>query len=167
MEDVLGVKCNFETACAWMWDESVLDGFQTVTGANLTESNRTGIMPGPPADSRNDANGNCAWMWVYGGYFVSVVVIRWLWRHWWAQDITADIAGETQLMGSWLLEYYSMINMHYGKRGIAFIQPYPELLFKHIRQLLDGFPMCQMFYRKIQSYRKYYIRRTCSVSLYI
>lgn len=57
MEDVLGVKCNFETDCAWTWDESVLDGFTVVTGANLTDSNRTGIMPGPGADPNNDANG--------------------------------------------------------------------------------------------------------------
>lgn len=40
-----------------MWDETVPDAFQVVTGANLTESNRTGMMPGPAADSRNDANG--------------------------------------------------------------------------------------------------------------
>lgn len=57
MEDVLGVKCNFETDCAWTWDENVLDGFTVVTGANLTDSNRTGIMPGPGADPNNDANG--------------------------------------------------------------------------------------------------------------
>ncbi|KAG4074940.1 hypothetical protein HA402_009365, partial [Bradysia odoriphaga] len=58
MEDVLGVKCNFETDCAWTWDENVLDGFTVVTGANLTDSNRTGIMPGPGADPNNDANGH-------------------------------------------------------------------------------------------------------------
>lgn len=57
MEDVLGVKCNFEIACAWTWDDKYLDGFQVVTGANLTESNRTGMMPGPAADSKSDANG--------------------------------------------------------------------------------------------------------------
>lgn len=59
MEDVLGVKCNFENDCAWTWDENVLDGFTVVTGANLTDSNRTGIMPGPGADPTNDANGLC------------------------------------------------------------------------------------------------------------
>lgn len=58
MEDVLGVTCNFETKCAWEWDEVVVDGFQVVTGANLTESNRTGMMPGPSADMKNDANGH-------------------------------------------------------------------------------------------------------------
>lgn len=57
MEDVLGVQCNFETACAWTWNEDVVDGFQTVTGANLTASNRTGMMPGPAADMHSDANG--------------------------------------------------------------------------------------------------------------
>jgi hypothetical protein len=46
IEDVLGVKCTFENACAWTWNEDVVDGFYIVSGANLTEANRTGIMPG-------------------------------------------------------------------------------------------------------------------------
>uniref|UniRef100_A0A1B0CWR4 receptor protein-tyrosine kinase n=1 Tax=Lutzomyia longipalpis TaxID=7200 RepID=A0A1B0CWR4_LUTLO len=58
IDDVLGVKCSFETECAWTWNETIVDGFQVVTGANLTESNRTGIMPGPPADALNDAGGH-------------------------------------------------------------------------------------------------------------
>lgn len=57
MEEVLGMRCSFETRCAWVWDERVVDGFQTVTGENLTTSNLTGMMPGPAADSQNDANG--------------------------------------------------------------------------------------------------------------
>ena len=57
MEDVLGVKCTFEIQCAWTWNESYVDGFQVVTGANLTNSNRTGMMPGPSADSENNAFG--------------------------------------------------------------------------------------------------------------
>lgn len=73
MEDVLGVKCNFETNCAWMWDEVVIDGFQTVTGANLTESNRTGMMPGPAADRRHDANGNYVCVCVCGSMHASRV----------------------------------------------------------------------------------------------
>lgn len=58
VDDVLGVKCNFETECAWIWNETVVDGFHVVSGANLTDSNRTGIMPGPAADLLNDANGH-------------------------------------------------------------------------------------------------------------
>lgn len=65
MEDVLGVTCNFETKCAWEWDEIVVDGFQVVTGANLTESNRTGMMPGPSADMKNDANGKSTYPLFY------------------------------------------------------------------------------------------------------
>ncbi|XP_055534113.1 tyrosine-protein kinase receptor [Wyeomyia smithii] len=58
IDDILGVKCNFETECAWTWDEHDQNGFQVVTGANLTESNRTGLMPGPPADALSDVNGH-------------------------------------------------------------------------------------------------------------
>ncbi|XP_055595581.1 tyrosine-protein kinase receptor [Uranotaenia lowii] len=58
MDDILGVKCNFETECAWHWDENDPSGFQVVTGANLTESNRTGMMPGPGFDLLNNANGH-------------------------------------------------------------------------------------------------------------
>lgn len=57
IDDVLGVKCSFETKCNWEWNETIVDGFQVVTGANLTDTNRTGIMPGPPADALNDASG--------------------------------------------------------------------------------------------------------------
>ncbi|XP_055704589.1 tyrosine-protein kinase receptor [Phlebotomus papatasi] len=58
IDDVLGVKCSFETKCNWEWNETIVDGFQVVTGANLTDTNRTGIMPGPPADALNDASGH-------------------------------------------------------------------------------------------------------------
>lgn len=57
IEEVLGVKCTFESDCAWTWQKHLSDGFYVVTGANLTESNMTGMMPGPAADSFNDANG--------------------------------------------------------------------------------------------------------------
>lgn len=56
-DDRLGVQCTFEKECAWTYDEEVTDGFHVVNGVNLTESNRTGMMPGPSADSANDANG--------------------------------------------------------------------------------------------------------------
>lgn len=58
MEDTLGVKCTFETDCAWTWEEKKIDGFQVVTGVNLTNANRTGLMPGPIADYENNANGH-------------------------------------------------------------------------------------------------------------
>lgn len=58
MEDFLGVQCTFETECAWYWDETVVDGFQIVTGANLSDANKTGIMPGPLTDSKRNANGH-------------------------------------------------------------------------------------------------------------
>lgn len=54
---MLGVKCNFETECAWTWNKTVTDTFHVVTGGNLTESNLTGMMPGPAADAKDDANG--------------------------------------------------------------------------------------------------------------
>lgn len=57
IEDRLGVKCNFETECAWTWDKTSNDSFQVITGANLSESNLTGMMPGPVADAKGDANG--------------------------------------------------------------------------------------------------------------
>uniref|UniRef100_A0A182HPI8 receptor protein-tyrosine kinase n=1 Tax=Anopheles arabiensis TaxID=7173 RepID=A0A182HPI8_ANOAR len=58
MDEILGMKCNFETECAWTWDENDQHGFQVVTGVNLTESNRTGLMPGPGADPAHNANGH-------------------------------------------------------------------------------------------------------------
>uniref|UniRef100_A0A182QVV8 Tyrosine-protein kinase receptor n=1 Tax=Anopheles farauti TaxID=69004 RepID=A0A182QVV8_9DIPT len=58
MDEILGMKCNFETECAWTWDENDQHGFQVVTGMNLTESNRTGLMPGPGADPAHNANGH-------------------------------------------------------------------------------------------------------------
>uniref|UniRef100_A0AAG5DV41 Tyrosine-protein kinase receptor n=1 Tax=Anopheles atroparvus TaxID=41427 RepID=A0AAG5DV41_ANOAO len=58
MDEILGMKCNFETECAWTWDENDQQGFQVVTGINLTESNRTGLMPGPSADPTQNANGH-------------------------------------------------------------------------------------------------------------
>lgn len=60
IEDTLGVKCNFETECAWTWNASISDTFHVVTGANLSESNLTGMMPGPAADAKDDANGKRA-----------------------------------------------------------------------------------------------------------
>ncbi|XP_055839664.1 tyrosine-protein kinase receptor [Episyrphus balteatus] len=58
MEDLLGVKCNFETPCAWKWNENLADGFQIITGTDLSKQNMTGVMPGPVADSKGDANGH-------------------------------------------------------------------------------------------------------------
>ncbi|XP_038108523.1 ALK tyrosine kinase receptor [Culex quinquefasciatus] len=58
MDRQLGVGCNFETECAWTWKHDDPQSFQVVTGANLTESNRTGMMPGPKADVLGDANGH-------------------------------------------------------------------------------------------------------------
>ncbi|XP_055625903.1 tyrosine-protein kinase receptor isoform X2 [Toxorhynchites rutilus septentrionalis] len=57
-EDDLGMKCNFESECTWTWDKHDHNSFQVVTGANLTESNRTGMMPGPSADGLSDVNGH-------------------------------------------------------------------------------------------------------------
>ncbi|KFB50191.1 AGAP012070-PA-like protein [Anopheles sinensis] len=58
MDEILGMKCNFETECAWTWDENDQQSFQVVTGINLTESNRTGLMPGPSVDPAQNANGH-------------------------------------------------------------------------------------------------------------
>ncbi|KAH8298472.1 hypothetical protein KR044_005153 [Drosophila immigrans] len=58
MEDLLGVKCNFETSCAWVWTKNLLDGFQVISGTELAKKNMTGLMPGPVADSIDDANGH-------------------------------------------------------------------------------------------------------------
>uniref|UniRef100_A0A182YCB4 receptor protein-tyrosine kinase n=1 Tax=Anopheles stephensi TaxID=30069 RepID=A0A182YCB4_ANOST len=58
MDEILGMKCNFESECAWTWDENDQHGFQVVSGMNLTESNRTGLMPGPGADPAHNANGH-------------------------------------------------------------------------------------------------------------
>ncbi|XP_058055308.1 tyrosine-protein kinase receptor [Anopheles bellator] len=58
MDEALGMKCNFETECAWTWDETDPQGFQVVSGVNLTESNRTGLMPGPGADPAHNAAGH-------------------------------------------------------------------------------------------------------------
>lgn len=57
-DDILGVTCDFETNCMWTWDETLVDGFHVVSGHNLTESNRTGMMPGPSVDGSNNAGGN-------------------------------------------------------------------------------------------------------------
>lgn len=57
-DDVLGVTCDFEQKCMWEWDESLVDGFQVVSGINLTESNRTGLMPGPVVDGSLSAAGH-------------------------------------------------------------------------------------------------------------
>ncbi|XP_062558487.1 tyrosine-protein kinase receptor isoform X1 [Armigeres subalbatus] len=58
IDNMLGVMCNFETECAWKADEANPNSFQVVTGANLTASNRTGMMPGPSSDILGDANGH-------------------------------------------------------------------------------------------------------------
>ncbi|ALC42076.1 Alk [Drosophila busckii] len=58
IEDLLGVKCNFETPCAWLFTEHLNDGFQVLTGTELANRNRTGVMPGPVADNIGDANGH-------------------------------------------------------------------------------------------------------------
>lgn len=57
IEDMLGVKCTFETECAWIWNTTINDTFHVVTGANLTQTNITGMMPGPVADAKDNANG--------------------------------------------------------------------------------------------------------------
>ncbi|XP_030566432.1 ALK tyrosine kinase receptor [Drosophila novamexicana] len=58
IEDLLGVKCNFETPCAWIWTENLSDGFQVLSGTELAKKNMTGLLPGPVADSIDDANGH-------------------------------------------------------------------------------------------------------------
>ncbi|XP_037948147.1 ALK tyrosine kinase receptor [Teleopsis dalmanni] len=58
IEDQLGVKCTFETPCAWKWTENLPDGFQILSGAELAKRNMTGLLPGPIADSVDDANGH-------------------------------------------------------------------------------------------------------------
>ncbi|XP_068145947.1 LOW QUALITY PROTEIN: tyrosine-protein kinase receptor [Drosophila tropicalis] len=57
IEDLLGVKCNFETPCAWSWVDYP-DGFQVISGTELAKKNMTGLLPGPVADSIDDANGH-------------------------------------------------------------------------------------------------------------
>lgn len=42
----------------WEWDEGLSDGFKIVSGINLTESNRTGQMPGPPIDGTHSSAGH-------------------------------------------------------------------------------------------------------------
>ncbi|XP_017077953.1 ALK tyrosine kinase receptor [Drosophila eugracilis] len=53
----LGVKCNFETPCSWTWG-NYTDGFQVISGTELSKRNLTGLLPGPAADSIDDANGH-------------------------------------------------------------------------------------------------------------
>ncbi|KAI8039940.1 hypothetical protein M5D96_007365 [Drosophila gunungcola] len=53
----LGVKCNFETPCSWTWG-NYTDGFQVISGTELAKWNLTGLLPGPAADSIDDANGH-------------------------------------------------------------------------------------------------------------
>lgn len=57
MDETLGLKCGFETECAWHWEEDQPDDFHVLSGGNLTSLNRTGTMPGPTADVYNNANG--------------------------------------------------------------------------------------------------------------
>lgn len=49
MDELLGLKCTFETQCAWTWDEGLPDGFGVYTGENITTMNKTGVMVGPTA----------------------------------------------------------------------------------------------------------------------
>lgn len=65
IEDKLGLKCTFDNECAWTWNTSNSDAFHIVTGANLTETNITGMMPGPAADAKDDANGKCFCLFVF------------------------------------------------------------------------------------------------------
>ncbi|XP_067626535.1 tyrosine-protein kinase receptor isoform X2 [Eurosta solidaginis] len=58
IEDQLGVKCTFETPCAWNWADGLQDGFQVMSGTELSQKNMTGQFPGPVADSSEDANGH-------------------------------------------------------------------------------------------------------------
>ncbi|XP_053962484.1 tyrosine-protein kinase receptor [Anastrepha ludens] len=58
IEDQLGVKCTFETPCAWKWTEDLPDGFQVISGKELVKMNMTGLYPGPIADTTEDANGH-------------------------------------------------------------------------------------------------------------
>lgn len=59
-EEHFGVKCSFETKCAWEWEENGAqdDGFTITTASELHRLNITGLTPGPVADMLDDANGN-------------------------------------------------------------------------------------------------------------
>ena len=54
----MGVRCNFETRCAWNWTENQPDGFHIMTGTEVSKKNMTGLYPGPLADNLDDANGH-------------------------------------------------------------------------------------------------------------
>ncbi|XP_075168825.1 anaplastic lymphoma kinase [Haematobia irritans] len=58
IEDLLGVRCTFETPCAWKWTENLSDGFHIMSGIEVSKKNMTGLYPGPTADSNDDANGH-------------------------------------------------------------------------------------------------------------
>lgn len=49
-EDKSGVRCDFETECAWKWNTSLPDSFRVVTVASLAELNKTGNMSGPHSE---------------------------------------------------------------------------------------------------------------------
>uniref|UniRef100_T1GM18 MAM domain-containing protein n=1 Tax=Megaselia scalaris TaxID=36166 RepID=T1GM18_MEGSC len=57
-EEHFGVKCFFESKCAWVWEENGDDSFQITTASELHRLNITGLTPGPNADMLDDANGN-------------------------------------------------------------------------------------------------------------
>ncbi|KAM7344585.1 anaplastic lymphoma kinase [Cochliomyia hominivorax] len=58
IEDLLGVRCTFETPCAWKWTENLPDGFHIMSGTEISKKNMTGLYPGPLADNLDDANGH-------------------------------------------------------------------------------------------------------------
>ncbi|XP_073844464.1 anaplastic lymphoma kinase isoform X3 [Musca autumnalis] len=58
IEDLLGVRCTFETPCAWKWTDNLPDGFHIMSGTEVSIKNMTGLYPGPLADNSDDANGH-------------------------------------------------------------------------------------------------------------
>lgn len=57
MDEQLGLKCTFDSVCAWTWTNNSTDSFHIETGENITIKNRTGMWPGPTADIYNNASG--------------------------------------------------------------------------------------------------------------
>lgn len=50
IDDKPGVRCDFETECAWTWNTSMADSFKVVTVATLNAKNRTERLLGPQTD---------------------------------------------------------------------------------------------------------------------
>lgn len=50
IEDKPGVRCDFETECAWTWNVSMADNFKVVTVATLNAINKTERISGPITD---------------------------------------------------------------------------------------------------------------------